>query len=104
MSMQAAPTLAPQIEDDNEPVFQRRLIRSLSKSQRRVLKEHGVGPVPVVVASADYGTTKSLKSRHLIYYDQHKPPRFTQATEAGRAIIAAMLAAEADQLLEHLEP
>lgn len=97
-------SIVPHIEEDSEPVFQRRLIRSLSKSQRRVLKAHGVGRVPVVVASNDYGITKSLHARHLVFYDRCKPPKWTEATEAGRAIIAAMLADEADRLLEHLEP
>ncbi len=103
MSIEAAPALAPEIADD-EVIFQKSFIRSLSKPQRRVLKAHGVGRVPIDVSSADYNVCKALKARHLIYFDRHNPPKYTEPSEAGRSIIAAMLAAEADQLLEHLEP
>ncbi len=102
MSMPSA-TLAHEIEDD-ELRFQHRFIRSLSKSQRRVLKAHGVGRLPVVVSSNDHATCKCLKAKHLIRFDPSMTPKWTEATEAGRSIIAAMLAIEAETLLEYLEP
>lgn len=95
-------TLVPEFDD--ETAFQKRFILSLSKPQRRVLQAHGVGRIPIEAGSADHNVCKGLKARHLITFDRHNPPKYTEATEAGRGIIAAMLAAEADALLEHLEP
>lgn len=89
---------------DSDLEFRRAYIRSLSRAQRRVLGEHANGRQEIVADKADRGVRTSLASKRLIRFDRCLPPKYTEATEAGREIIATMLAKEAEELLEYLEP
>ncbi len=74
----------------------------LTKHMKNMMMEHGAGSRPTSVRDGRHVTILALVSRGLLKFVDSR--RATSPTAHGWTVTRKLLAAEADQLLEHLEP
>lgn len=74
--------------------------KRMSMAQREVMRRHADGALGIEADSPDMVTRHVLVERRLLKFDGYKTHRETFPTTHGREIIGAILAMDADALVE----